>query len=152
MKSISDFYTAFQQKDWKTMQNCYHPEARFSDPAFPGLEAAEVKAMWKMLVLSGKDLSLQFRVLEETSRTASVLWIADYTFSSTRRKVRNVITARIDLKDGLIYRHRDEFSFWRWSRQALGPAGWLLGWTPFLKQKVQAAAREKLTGFMQKES
>ena len=50
--------------------------------------------------------------------------------------------------DGLITRHRDRFDFWRWSRQALGPAGWLLGWTPLLRAKVRATAAGNLDRFL----
>ena len=44
----------------------------------------------------------------------------------------------------MIARHTDRFSFWRWSRQALGPVGLWLGWTPFLRAKVRANARAGL--------
>jgi ketosteroid isomerase-like protein len=44
---ISNFYTAFQNKDYKTMQAAYTDTATFSDPVFENLNAAEVRAMWK---------------------------------------------------------------------------------------------------------
>ncbi len=46
---IIKFYTAFQQRDYKTMQDCYHEEAVFLDPVFEDLNATEVKYMWEML-------------------------------------------------------------------------------------------------------
>ena len=49
---------------------------------------------------------------------------------------------------GLIKRHRDRFDFWAWSRQALGLPGWLLGWTPWLRNKVRATAARNLAKFM----
>ncbi|MBA2440131.1 MAG: hypothetical protein H0V50_05600, partial [Thermoleophilaceae bacterium] len=49
---------------------------------------------------------------------------------------------------GLIAEHRDEFSFGAWSRQALGPVGLALGWTPLLKAKVRRQARQGLDEFM----
>ena len=51
-------------------------------------------------------------------------------------------------KTGLITRHRDRFDFWVWSRQALGTPGWLLGWTPLLRNKVRATAAKNLAKFM----
>jgi hypothetical protein len=48
----------------------------------------------------------------------------------------------------LITRHRDRFNFWSWSRQALGAPGLLLGWTPFLRQKVRAQAAANLQKFL----
>jgi len=41
-------------------------------------------------------------------------------------------------------RHEDRFSLWRWSRQALGPAGWLLGWSPLLRRRIRSGARRRL--------
>ena len=50
--------------------------------------------------------------------------------------------------DGLIATHRDRFNFWRWSRQALGLPGVLLGWSPSLKRKVRSTAAENLKKFL----
>jgi hypothetical protein len=44
--------------------------------------------------------------------------------------VLNIIDAEYPFQAGRITAHRDHFSVWRWSSQALGPAGMLLGWTP----------------------
>ncbi|MCA0444962.1 MAG: nuclear transport factor 2 family protein [Bacteroidetes bacterium] len=145
------FYTAFQNRDWKTMQACYHDKATFSDPAFPDLNSTEVKAMWKMLVTRGKDLTIKFEIISESEDKATVKWIADYTFSRSGRKVNNIIVARMEFLDGKILKHTDQFSFYRWSRQALGLTGLLLGWTPFLQKKVQSNARQQLVAFMEKE-
>ena len=41
--------------------------------------------------------------------------------------------ATFKIADGLIVDHVDRFSFWKWSRQAIGTKGLLLGWTPFLR-------------------
>ena len=45
-------------------------------------------------------------------------------------------------------RQRDRFDFWRWARQALGAPGWLLGWSPLLRNKVRATAAKNLARFM----
>lgn len=138
MPVITRFYTAFAQGDWATMAACYHPEARFSDPVFPELDAAGVRAMWKMLLSSGRPLRVTFKVLEETASGGRCRWEAFYTFSRSGRPVHNIIRSTFTLKDGLILRQKDEFSFWRWSRQALGMSGLLLGWTPIVRNKVRA--------------
>ena len=51
---------------------------------------------------------------------------------------------------GLITRHTDRFDFWRWSRQALGAPGLLLGWSPFLRAKVRGQAAASLRRFLAK--
>lgn len=144
MQVLERFYTAFAQRDWATMGTCYHNDARFSDPVFTDLDAAGVRAMWKMLLTSGTDLRIEFRVLEENATGGKVHWDAYYTFSKTGRKVHNSIDATFTLKDDLILIHRDHFDFWRWSRQALGTPGLILGWSTWLRSKVQGTARAGL--------
>lgn len=145
---IHRFYEAFQEKDYASMQRCYHPQAIFSDPAFLKLSAEEVRAMWEMLITASADLKIQFRDVKFEVNSGSCHWEAWYTFSSTGRKVHNKIDATFELKDGLIYRHQDHFNFWRWSSQALGLPGLLLGWTSFLKSKVRKKAKSRLEKFM----
>jgi ketosteroid isomerase-like protein len=145
---ISTFYSAFQRRDADAMAACYHPEAEFSDPAFPGLRHAEVTSMWRMLAERGKDLELTFTDVQADDRTGRAHWDARYTFGATGRKVLNRIDAEFEFRDGKILRHTDRFDFWRWSSQALGPVGMLLGWTPFLRNKVRSQARASLEKFM----
>ena len=61
--------------------------------------------------------------------------------------MRNDVRAAFRFRDGLIAEHDDRFSFWAWSRQALGPPGLLLGWTPLLRSKVGAQARKGLADY-----
>jgi ketosteroid isomerase-like protein len=137
---LQRFYSAFAQRDWSTMGACYADDARFSDPVFPALDARGVRAMWKMLLTSGTDLRITFKVIEEDEHRGLCEWEAFYAFSRTGRNVHNIIRSEFELRDGLIVRQRDHFNFWRWSRQALGTSGALLGWTPIVKNKVRAIA------------
>jgi ketosteroid isomerase-like protein len=147
---IHKLYTAFQKSDGATMAECYHPQATFTDPAFVNLQGAEVGAMWKMLTSRAKDFSMKYSQVEANTDTGSAYWEANYIFSSTGRKVLNKIHSSFRFKDGKIIEQRDNFNFWRWSRQALGPSGLLLGWTPFLQKKVQATAKKGLLEYMSK--
>lgn len=145
---IIQFYSAFQKRDWRTMQSCYHAEAHFSDSVFPDLNSMETKAMWHMLCENAQDFSLQFTGIEADDTHGRCDWQAWYTFSRTGRKVHNIIQADFEFKDGLIIRHTDSFNFWRWSRMALGITGVLMGWTPIIHNKVQTTARKSLFKFM----
>lgn len=145
---ITKFYKAFQQRDWKTMQSCYHADLKFSDPVFPDLNYHEVKAMWHMLCENAKNFSLDFSEVNVNGNPGTCRWDAHYTFSRSGRHVHNVIHAHFDFKDGLIIRHHDVFNFWRWSGMALGYTGLLLGWSPFLKRKVRETARKSLLKFI----
>ena len=73
-----------------------------------------------------------------------------YTVGASGRTVYNVIDARFRFRDGLIVDHRDAFDLWRWTRQALGLPGTLLGWTPMLQSKVRQTARGRLDRFIAK--
>jgi ketosteroid isomerase-like protein len=145
---IERFYAAFGRRDGEEMASCYALQARFSDPVFPGLKNDEPGAMWRML--TGRSDDLQVELLEhdadETSGTAH--WRANYTFTQTGRPVENDVHARFVFADGQIEQHEDSFSFFRWSRQALGAPGLLLGWTPILKSATRKKARASLDQFM----
>jgi len=145
------FYSAFQKLDYKTMQDSYHPDAVFSDPAFGLLDAAEVKSMWEMLCKRAIDFSLSFSEIKSEDEYGTCHWKAVYTFSITGRKVVNEIKAYMKFSDGKILEHSDAFSLHKWSRQALGWKGWLLGWSGFFQKKLQAKSRKNLHGFMKKE-
>jgi hypothetical protein len=145
---IHRFYKAFGQKDYQTMQQAYDDKATFTDPVFQNLSAAEVKAMWKMLVTSAKDLEISFNSVKADDLQGQCNWEARYTFSGTGRKVHNVITANFRFTEGRISRHEDKFNFWRWSRMALGTPGVLLGWSPYLLNAVRRKVRRRLAQFM----
>ena len=131
------------------MAACYHPDAVFSDAVFDLKNGKEIAAMWHMLCISGKDLKIEFDKVRADDRTGAAHWDAYYTFSRTGRRVHNAIDASFEFQDGKIIRHRDDFSFPRWSRQAFGLTGWLLGRTAFLKKKVRDTARNGLFRFME---
>jgi ketosteroid isomerase-like protein len=147
---VHRFYRAFGGRDWRTMGLLYADDARFSDPAFPDLNAREVRAMWRMLVTRGTDLRIEYEIEREGADAAQVHWIAHYTFGQTGRKVTNDIRASMVLRDGLIRSHTDVFNFHRWTAQALGPVGLLLGWLPSFQRKVQAKADAGLRQFIKR--
>jgi ketosteroid isomerase-like protein len=147
---IQRFYTAFQQKDWATMAACYHPEAQFSDPAFPNLTGKQPGAMWRMLIEGATSLDITFNNVQGANSQGSAHWEAIYPFTQTGRKVHNKIDSTFEFRDGLIWRHRDRFDFWAWSRMALGPTGLLLGWSPIVRNKVHKMAGQRLVKFIEK--
>jgi len=143
---IERFYVAFARRDWAGMAACYHPEVHFSDAVFD-LHGADAGMMWRMLLTNGRDLTLEYSGVGADERTGRAHWDARYTFSATGRKVLNRIDASFEFRDGLIVRHVDRFDFWLWARQALGLPGLLLGWSGFLRNKVQGRAAAGLAAF-----
>ena len=147
---VRELYAAFARRDAEAMARCYHPEVFFSDPVFPKLRGAEAGDMWRMLLARASDLQV---TLDEASGDADggrAKWTARYTFSRTGRPVVNRVSAMFAFRDGLIVRHYDSFSFWRWASQALGPLGTALGGFAPLKWKVRRQAAEGLAAFREK--
>lgn len=147
---VTRLYTAFARRDHVGMAACYTDDATFSDPVFRGLKGSQVKAMWRMLCERGTDLVIEFRDVKVDGDHASAHWEARYTFSTTGRKVHNVIDARFTLRNGLIHAHEDVFHLWRWTRMALGPTGALLGWSPMVQNKLRTEAMKGLELFMKR--
>jgi ketosteroid isomerase-like protein len=149
---IRKFYEAFDRRDGEAMAACYAPDAHFSDPVFTDLNGDEPGAMWRMLTGRADDLRVELLEHEADGDTGSARWLAHYTFTQTGRPVENDVRATFRFRDGLIADHRDEFGFHRWARQALGPPGLLLGWTPVLRSATRKRARAGLDEFMARES
>lgn len=141
---LREFYEAFNRGDGQTMAAAYADSARFTDPVFPDLDGTGAGAMWRMLTESADDLRIEASNFEADDDQGSAHWEAWYTFGATGRKVHNKIDATFRFEDGKIVRHIDSFPFWRWSRQALGIPGVLLGWTPVLKGMVRSQAAGSL--------
>lgn len=151
---LEQFYAAFARLDADAMAACYAPDAEFDDEVFSLRGHAQVSGMWRMLCdatrAKGADVwQLSYRDLAADAQTGQAHWEADYRFSATGRRVHNVIDGVFAFNaQGLITRHRDRFDFWAWSRQALGVPGLLLGWTPFLRNKVKAQAAASLKKYL----
>lgn len=141
---IERFYEAFDASDGAAMQSCYAPGVRFSDPVFTDLRGARAGAMWRMLTDTPGDLRIELLEHDAGKGSGFAHWRAHYTFSETGRPVINDIRASFKFENGLIVEHRDGFSFYAWARQALGPTGLLLGWTPIVRAAVRRKAAKKL--------
>jgi ketosteroid isomerase-like protein len=148
---LERFYGAFAARDGAGMAECYAPGVTFHDPVFQELHGAEAGAMWRMLTGRAKDLEVELLAREADGEHGSARWRADYTYTQTGRRVTNHVIAGFQFTDGAIAHHVDTFGFYRWARQALGPPGLLLGWTPMLRSTVRKRAREALDEFMAQE-
>jgi hypothetical protein len=146
--AVERLYAALQAKDGAAAAACYAPDARFSDPVFPDLRGNEPGAMWRMLAERSKDLRIELLEHSVDGERGSSHWRAHYTFSQTGRPVINEIRGSFRLTSGLISEHDDQFDFHSWARQALGPVGLLLGWTPVIRGAVQRRARASLDEFI----
>ena len=153
-QTLQTFYSSFQSLDTDGMKKCYHPDIHFSDPAFPSLHGKMAGAMWAMLIENLKKSKdgwrLEFSNIQATDTAGSCHWEADYTLSTTGRRVHNIIESSFQFQDGLIIRHVDTFNFYRWARMAFGITGIILGWTPFFQRKVQGRVKSLLASYLSK--
>ena len=147
---IERFYQAFKERDGRAMGACYHDQVHFADPVFVDLKGEQARGMWRMLCERGKDLVIEASRIEANEERGIAHWDAFYTFSATGKKVHNIIDAEFRFQDGLIIDHRDRFDLYRWSRQALGAKGLLLGWAPPVQNAVRKQAMKGLESFLKK--
>jgi ketosteroid isomerase-like protein len=151
-KLIARFYEALGHHDAATMIACYAPDARFSDPVFPRLDASSVATMWRMLCARGKDLRVVASNIDADDRKGRAHWVATYTYSATGRHVVNEIDATFAFADGRIVRHEDRFDLHRWAMQALGTPGLLFGWTPPMQNAIREKAAKALAQWRAKDA
>jgi ketosteroid isomerase-like protein len=150
---IHKFYTAFAKADAKTMCECYHTDIQFQDPAFGTLKGNDACQMWKMLIEKSKaNIKIEFSNIETDEYSGTAKWVAAYNFSKTNRKVVNEVQAQFQFRDGLIVKHTDYFDIWKWSKQALGFKGLLLGWTGFMQKQIQKQAIASLKNYTKVQS
>ena len=143
---IRDLYEAMDRHDGDAMASIYDPDGRFRDPAFGELTGAEAGDMWRMLTARAEDLSVELAEHSAEGDSGDARWIARYTFTRTGRPVTNDVRARFRFRDGRIVEHVDSFPFWAWARQALGPAGLVLGLPP-MNLLIRRQARRDLSEF-----
>ncbi len=148
---ILKFYQSFASNNVERMLECYHENIVFHDPAFGTLKAEKAKSMWKMLLSKNdNNLKINFNSIEANELTGKANWIAEYNYGPGNRKVVNKISATFKFLDGEIIEHKDSFNLWSWTKQALGTSGYLLGWSSFMRNKIQTKTNIALTKFMNK--
>ncbi len=148
---IIRFYSSFSSGNIEGMIECYHEEIVFQDPAFVELKGDDVKNMWRMLsARGGEDIKIEFSNIKTSENKGSADWRAEYTYGPKKRKVINTVSAKFEFKDGKIIKHSDEFDMWKWSRMALGLSGYLLGWSPYMQNKIRKRTNLLLKRFIDK--
>ena len=142
--TLRTFYEAFAARDGDTMAAQYAPDATFEDPVFR-LSGGDVGDMWRMLTERGKDLRIEYRIVDESHAE----WAADYTFDGN--PVHNEIRSSFELApDGRISRQVDRFDFPRWAAQALGWKGRVFGRFGFLRSAVRKQSARTLSSWQRR--
>ena len=116
--------------------------------------AEQIGAMWQMVcqtIRNGGQAVWRLETHEVEAaggERGSARWEARYRSGAAGRMVHNVVEAEFTFEDGLIVTHAESYDFWRWSRQALGSTGLMMGWTPMLRNQVRRQAQGKLERFL----
>jgi hypothetical protein len=134
---LQRLFSSLDRRDDQAMAACYHSAATFKDIAFDLHGKAEIHAMWQMICAG--DIRATFEVVHADDRSGHVRVIDDYTFSETRRRVKNVIDSRFVFKDDLVIEHLDTCDPREWASMALG------GFRGFLAGRV-APLRKFMAG------
>ena len=94
------FYDAFASADIEILKNLYDEKLIFNDEIFVHLNYEETIKMWSSLLVGNKDMSIKYIIKEYSENKVKVEWIAEYLFSASKRKVRNVFIAYMDIENG----------------------------------------------------
>ena len=133
------------------MAAAYHPDATFSDPVFPRSRPRRHRGdVGDALRARDRPHDRTLGDLRRRRERAAPTGIATYTYTATKRRVVNRIDATFAFRDGLILRHDDRFSLYRWMRQAFGLNGVLAGWLPPVQRAVRAQAAKALAAYRAK--
>ena len=145
--TIHRFFTAYQNKEYTTMQNCYSEDAVYNNPIYGLNDTEHVKAMWEMICKTNKEESLHFENIELLDHEyATCDWSLVYYY--TNRRINNKIKSYLRLENGLIIEHTDAFDLYKWTRMAFGLTGSLIGWSNFFQKRIQKSTRKKLSEFI----
>lgn len=148
---LETFYSSFKNHDPQAMTACYAKNIIFKDPAFGSIRGDRAIAMWFMLnERGGDDLKIEYSEIQANDYNGSVKWTATYFYGPQKRKVVNHVVGTFSFQNGKIVQHTDHFDLYKWSRQALGFKGLLLGWTKFMKIKIQQQTSKALSSYLRK--
>jgi hypothetical protein len=145
-KILNQLFSSLDRHDHQAMADCYDREATFRDIAFDLRGKTQVHAMWHMICET--DIRTTFDLGQVDEQNGEVNVVDEYTFSSTGRKVRNVIRSQFRFRNGLIIEEQDLCDARLWAAMALGGvAGFLAGRFRFLRS---LKARKMLRAFIER--
>ena len=102
----------------------------------------------RLLSRSDGNIKIHFSIVDVNDQQGKVEWVAEYFYGKKKRKVVNKVSSTLLIDDGKIIQHTDSFDLWSWTRQALGLPGYLLGWTSFMRNKIQGMTKVRLDEYL----
>ncbi|SCY07660.1 SnoaL-like domain-containing protein [Nonlabens sp. Hel1_33_55] len=146
---LTQFYKGLKNANASNMTALYKDNSHFKDPVFGDLHGEHAISMWHMLFSKNNQVKISYKIIEATPTYGKVQWTANYLNGSNKRPVTNHVTANFKLADGEIVNHVDSFNLSKWSRQALGVSGLLMGWSSFMKNQIQKKTNSLLDHYIE---
>jgi hypothetical protein len=113
-------------RDAEGADSCYHAEVFLTNPLFARLRGADALRLWRLVFEEASDWRLEARAISADEDGGRAEWSATYTLGGRRFATEG--RSLFAFREGLVCRHYDAFSLWRWIAQAIGPMGVALGW------------------------
>lgn len=133
------------------MLDYYHKNVVYDDVGFGKQKGENAKAVWQFLIENvDKNAVITFSNIQTFATTGQVNWSTTYYFG--KRKIKNNITATFRFQDDKIIYHKDDYSLWKWSQQAFGILGYLIGWSPVFHWLIRWQMQQNLRTFIENES
>ncbi len=145
------FFTAFAKKDLDAMLDCYHKNVVYDDVSFGKQQQEKAKAVWRFLIKNvGEKAVITFSNIQTSATSGQANGTITYYFG--KRKITNEITATFHFQDGKIIYHKDEYNLWKWSQQAFGFVGYLIGWSLAFRWLIRWQMQRSLQAFIRHQS
>jgi SnoaL-like domain len=142
---LHQLFESVNRREDRAVADCYHRDATFHDIAFDLRGKKEIHDMWRMICAG--DLRVTFEVVHADDQGGRARVVDEYTFSDTKRRVRNVIDSRFRFADDRIIEHNDDCDPRKWAAMAIGGiSGFVAGRVPFLRR---LKASRKLRKFVE---
>ncbi len=106
------FYDAFIHRRVDDMEALYAEDVHFKDPIFEYRDRRGTMHMWRKL----QGAKITYALDRVEGDVAIGRWVARYKLLG---RVENHVESRLTVRGGRIVEHLDDFSWSRWSRQAL---------------------------------
>lgn len=127
------YNAAYKAGDYEGMCRFFHPDFRFTDPAYGALSRKRSRAMFALFCDTRDRTKQELNVVErptpsEKKRKSAdggadwyqLVYTADYVFGPDARPVHNRITSNLEIVEGKIRSQIDEFGMVQWAKQAIG--------------------------------
>lgn len=107
---------ALRTGDLDAIARCYNPFAAYSDPVLGDLGAGSARQAWSLILPLLRSPSWSFSIDDVGLLSSRASTRLTFLFAPTARPVTLDISTVLQVRDGRIVRHDDDFSLFAWSQ------------------------------------